>query len=387
MNKNILEIQLIRGFCVFFIIIGHITGNLITWSAPGPDTFFQYFDGTTTLDVFFALSGFVICRLLLTDLGKANNVHQSLQISSVFWLRRIWRLLPAAWLWLALILLMTAFFNSSGAFGSFKDAWAGALSAFLQIANFKFIDCWDEEYFCGPSFPYWTLSLEEQFYLFLPLFMIFSKRWFLPCISVLLFTQMFIPFLTFSPALRVQGLLLGILLAFWSLSPSYKIFEPTFLKNKWASRAMMVTMLTLMCVVSHRIIPSYAVHQISSVIGVIMIFITTWNAGYLFADKWVYGIGLWLGDRAYAMYLCHIPVMYMTREIAFRILGPEVSLGPQHFWYLVPAALVLIVLLSDLTFRLVERPLRSKGVVIAKGRSARFAEERATEAAKTPPAA
>lgn len=387
MNKNILEIQLIRGFCVFFIIIGHMTGNLITWSAPLTDTFYQYFDGTTTLDVFFALSGFVICRLLLNDLGKANTTQQSLQISSVFWLRRIWRLLPAAWLWLALILLMTAFFNTSGAFGSFKDAWAGALSAFLQIANFKFIDCWDEGYFCGPSFPYWTLSLEEQFYLFLPLFMIFSKRWFLPCISILLFTQMFIPALTFSPELRVQGLLLGILLAFWSLTPSYKIFEPTFLKNKWASRAMMLTLFTLMCTVSHRIIPSYAVHQVSSLIGVIMIFITTWNVGYLFADKWVYGLGLWLGDRAYAMYLCHIPVMYMVREIAFRILGPDVSLGPQYFWYLVVPTLVLIVFLSDMTYRLVERPLRSKGVGIARGMSERFAEERAAESLKTPAAA
>ena len=77
--------------------------------------------------------------------------------------------------------------------------------------------------------------------------------------------------------------------------------------------------------------------------------------------------------------------MYMPRKIAFRILGPEVSLGPQYFWHLVPAALVLIVLLSYLTFRLVERPLRSKGVVIAKGRSASFAEERATEARQDSP--
>ena len=150
---------------------------------------------------------------------------------------------------------------------------------------------------------------------------------------------------------------------------------------------MMLTLFTLMCTVSHRIIPSYAVHQVSSLIGVIMIFITTWNVGYLFADKWVYSLGLWLGDRAYAMYLCHIPVMYMVREIAFRVLGPDVSLGPQYFWYLVVPTLVLIVFLSDMTYRLVERPLRSKGVGIARGMSDRFAEERAAESLKTPPAA
>jgi peptidoglycan/LPS O-acetylase OafA/YrhL len=48
---------------------------------------------------------------------------------------------------------------------------------------------------------------------------------------------------------------------------------------------------------------------------------------------------------------------------------------------------VLIVFLSDMTYRLVERPLRSKGVGIARGMSDRFAEERAAESLKTPPAA
>lgn len=106
---------------------------------------------------------------------------------------------------------------------------------------------------------------------------------------------------------------------------------------------MMLTPFALMCTVSNRIILSYAVHQVSSFIDVIMIFITTWNVGYLFADKWVYSPGLWLGDSAYASYLCHIPVMYMVREIAFRVLDHDVSLGPQYFWYLVVPPLVLLV--------------------------------------------
>jgi peptidoglycan/LPS O-acetylase OafA/YrhL len=376
MNKNIDEIQLIRGFCIFIIVVGHMNDNLITWNTPAVHTFYNYFDGTTGLDAFFALSGFVICRLLLNDLGKSESRHHSLQISGVFWLRRIWRLLPAAWLWLALIMIMTIFVNESGAFGSVRDAWGGALSAFLQVANFKLAHCWEERYFCGPSFPYWTLSFEEQFYLFLPLFMIFSGKWFVRAILLLLFTQFFIPALTLPPYFRIQAFLLGILLAVWSRSDSYRIFEPVFLRNNWARRIMLLTLLTLLCVTSYRVIPSYIVYQMSALIGAILVFIASYDANYLWQEGWLKNLGMWLGDRAYAMYLCHIPIFYLTREIAYQTLGPGVKLSPEHFWYLVPGALFLIFLASELTFRLVEKPLRSKGVEISRALKQRQGDER-----------
>jgi peptidoglycan/LPS O-acetylase OafA/YrhL len=87
--------------------------------------------------------------------------------------------LAAARLWLAIAVLLSIFANQSGAFGEIKSAWGGALSAFLQVANINFGDCWEGHYSCGPTFAYWSLSLEEQFYLFLPLLMIFSGKWLL----------------------------------------------------------------------------------------------------------------------------------------------------------------------------------------------------------------
>jgi peptidoglycan/LPS O-acetylase OafA/YrhL len=365
MNKNIEEIQLIRGFGIFIIMVGHMKGNLITWNSPYIKTFYSYFDGTTALDTFFALSGFVICRLLVNDLGKAKDSYHGLQISCVFWLRRAWRLLPAAWLWLALIMVMVIFTNESGAFGSVTDAWGGALSSFLQIANFKFSHCWQERYFCGPSFPYWTLSMEEQFYLFLPLFMIFSGKWFVRVLVLVAFTQFFIPALTLSPFFRLQAFLLGVLLAVWSNSASYKIFEPVFLKRNWARRTVLLTILTLLCVIDQQAIPGYLIFQVSAIIGTLMVFLASFDQGYLWKKSWLRPVGLWLGDRAYAMYLCHIPVYFLAREIAYQLLGPEVKLGPEHFWYMVPGALAMIFILSELTFSLVEKPLRSRGMRIS----------------------
>ena len=81
------------------------------------------------------------------------------------------------------------------------------------------------------------------------------------------------------------------------------------------------------------------------------------------------------------MYLCHIPLFYLTREIAFRILGPDVPLGPQHFWYLLLGSMTLIVVCAELTYSLLEKPLRRKGMLIAGEMMARQESERAAEKA------
>lgn len=378
MNRNINELQYLRGFGILVVMLHHMKGNLFTWNSVHLSTFYTYFAGTAALDMFFVLSGFVICRLLTNDLGRAQDRHHALQISCVFWLRRAWRLLPAAWLWLALAVLLTILVNESNAFGSVRDAWGGALAGFLQVANLKFGDCWLGGYFCGPTFPYWSLSLEEQFYIFLPLLMMFSGKWFLRIILVIAFTQFFVPALTLPSYIRLQGFLLGVLLGIWSHSPTYRIFEPVFLKNrKWVRLAVLSTLLLFMCSMNHRLVPGFMLFQLSAIIGALLVFIASFDEGYLWKEGWITKFGLWLGSRAYAMYLCHIPLFYLTREIAYRILGPDVKLGQEHFWYLLLGSLFLIVVLSELTFSLLEKPLRRRGMKISDQLTTRQQQERA----------
>jgi peptidoglycan/LPS O-acetylase OafA/YrhL len=272
MNRSINELQLLRGFGILVVMLHHMKDNLFTWSSVYLKTFYTYFAGTAALDMFFVLSGFVICRLLTNDLGKAENSLDSMQISCVFWLRRAWRLLPAAWLWLVIAVLLSIVANDSNAFGSVRDAWGGALSAFLQVANLKLAHCWTEGYFCGPTFPYWSLSLEEQFYIFLPLLMIFSGKWFLRILLAIAFTQFFVPVLTLTPFVRIQGFVLGVLLAIWSKSPTYRVFEPVFLKNRtWIRRLVLCTLLLWMCSMSTNIVPGFMLFQLSAIIGAILV--------------------------------------------------------------------------------------------------------------------
>jgi peptidoglycan/LPS O-acetylase OafA/YrhL len=365
MNKNINELQLLRGFGILTVMAHHMNGSLFTWGGPWLAKMKIYFAGTAALDMFFVLSGFLIFRLLHNDLGKAEDRFQSMQISCIFWLRRAWRLLPAAWLWLVIAMLLTLFANQSGTFGPVKDAWGGVLSAFLLVANFKFGDCF-LRYSCGPTFPYWSLSLEEQFYVFLPLLMIFSGKWMLRIILAIAFTQYFIPALTLPGYARLQGFLLGVLLGIWSQSPTYRIFEPVFLKNRrWVRRVVLCLLLGWMCSMNKNLIPPFLLAQLAALSGGFLVYFGSFDENYLWADGWLKKFGIWLGSRAYAMYLCHIPLFYLTREIAFRILGPEVPLGPEHFWYLLLGSMTLIVVCAELTYSLLEKPLRRRGMVIA----------------------
>jgi len=378
MNRNINELQLLRAFGILAVLVHHMNGNLFTWKSVPLQTFYTYFSGTAALDMFFVLSGFVIYRLLHHDLGKSEDRFHTFQITCIFWLRRIWRLLPAAWLWLAIAMLLSIFANESNAFSSVRNAWGGVLAAFLQVANLKFGVCWTTHTSCGPALAYWSLSLEEQFYVFLPLLMIFSGKWFVRILLLIAFTQFFVPALTLPAWLRLQGFLLGVLLGIWSHSPTYRIFEPVFLKNSpWARRVVLCLLLAWMCSLAGKIIPNFMLFQLAALCGAFLVFFASFDQNYLWADGWVKQFGLWLGSRAYSMYLCHIPLYYLTREIAFQVLGPEVALGPEHFWYLLLGSMTMIVVLSELTYTLLEKPLRRRGMVLTSEMASRQQEQRA----------
>jgi peptidoglycan/LPS O-acetylase OafA/YrhL len=376
MNKHIQEIQVLRAVGIIVVMVHHMDYNLFPWESVTRATFYTFFGGEAALEMFFTLSGFVIARLLFESLGRADNLYESLQVSCVFWLRRAWRLLPAAWLWLIITVLLTIFLNDSGVFGSVRSAWGGAVAAFLQVANLRFGDC-IFNYECGATFPYWSLSLEEQFYIALPLLLIFSGKWFLRILLVLLVTQMFIGPLILPTYIRLHGFVLGVLLAIWSQSPSYKIFEPVYLGGHKIRRwFVLCTLLGLYCSMNSSLVPQFMVHQLSTVVGGMLVFIASFNSNYLWADGWFKSFGLWLGDRAYAMYLCHIPLFLLTKELALRLIGSEQVLGPEHFWYMLIGSLSMVVVASELTFRLVEVPLRAKGMAISKELQRKQAEDK-----------
>ena len=118
MKKRIDDIEVLRAFAVILVIVEHMHFNLFAWNTPALESFYRYFGGWTGVDLFFAISGFVIARDLVPRLRGAGDRQAYVGVTLVFWVRRCWRLLPSAWTWLAIILLASVFFNRSGAWGS-----------------------------------------------------------------------------------------------------------------------------------------------------------------------------------------------------------------------------------------------------------------------------
>ena len=118
--------------------------------------------GQLGVTVFFVISGLLICSRLLEE----ERVAGSISLKS-FYIRRLFRIQPAAFTYLGTIALLSA-----ASVIPFKSgAW---ISALLAFRNYYPHYLWD-----APGAPYtnhfWSLAVEEHFYLVLPLLLIVTR--------------------------------------------------------------------------------------------------------------------------------------------------------------------------------------------------------------------
>ena len=146
------DIQGLRALAVLLVILDH--------AKIGP-----FHGGFVGVDVFFVISGFLITGLLVSEAertGRASLLG--------FYARRARRILPAA----TLVLIVTvaasiAFLSAVEAKGAIEDAvWVTFFAA-----NFKFArdgtDYFQNDTPPSPFQHYWSLAVEEQFYVVWPL--------------------------------------------------------------------------------------------------------------------------------------------------------------------------------------------------------------------------
>jgi peptidoglycan/LPS O-acetylase OafA/YrhL len=153
------DIDGLRGIAVLLVVLFHAH---ITFRG-----------GFVGVDVFFVISGYLITTLMMKDFAAGT-------FSLVdFWERRIRRIFPA-------LAVMTLFTVAAGAVLLFPDALqklgASLVAQVLLISNLYF---WNDSsgYFAGPAeeqplLHTWSLAVEEQFYLFMPLLcLLLFRRW------------------------------------------------------------------------------------------------------------------------------------------------------------------------------------------------------------------
>ncbi|HTV84702.1 MAG TPA: acyltransferase [Dyella sp.] len=357
------DIECLRALAVIGVVIHHMQGNLFYPNLPLLTRLSQYVQTWCGVDLFFAISGFVIARSLLPPLAAASgNMSTQWQVIAAFWIRRAWRLLPSAWLWLALMLLASIVANRSGAFQSVHANLMATAAGVFNVANIRFGQS-IFRYFYGASFVYWSLSLEEQFYLVLPWLVVCLRRYFPWVLAILLAIQLPMDRSIMMMQFRTDALGLGVLLAMASRTVFYTRIEPRILGHlRGSGAALLVLALSGMALLA-KLNPKHSSYTIGgiAIIATVLVWMASYNANYLVRQGWLKRALVWVGNRSYAIYLCHVPIFFLLREYCFR-------LGIQHApaWQLSAAAAVLIAVTAALNFRYVEQPLRRHGREVAR---------------------
>ena len=152
------DIEGLRGVAVLLVVLFH-AGLPVAGGFIG-------------VDVFFVISGFLITRLLLREHERTGRVSLSR-----FYARRIRRLLPAAAV--VVVLSLGATWVLVGPLDR-PDVVADGASAALSVSNIRFALSYGD-YFAAISQPspflhFWSLSVEEQFYLVWPALLLLAGR-------------------------------------------------------------------------------------------------------------------------------------------------------------------------------------------------------------------
>ncbi|MBX3286417.1 MAG: acyltransferase [Actinobacteria bacterium] len=132
----------------------------------------RFSGGFVGVDVFFVVSGYLVTQLLLRDLGDGGGIDLRR-----FYARRVRRLLPAA----AVVLVTTAVvFTVVGSPAEWRDAEDAMRAAALYVSNWFFLaratDYFAADIATNPVLHFWSLAVEEQFYIAWPLVLLGLHR-------------------------------------------------------------------------------------------------------------------------------------------------------------------------------------------------------------------
>ena len=355
----IADIQILRAVAIIFVMVQHSLFNLV-FDVPWLSRIMQHAQLWCGVDLFFVISGYLIAGGLL----RAWQAAPARQVLWRFWLRRAFRLWPAAWFCLALMLLGSLVLTNPPIFNTFQVNFRSALAGVLAYANIRFAAHPFEPY--GPSYPYWSLSLEEQFYAALPLVMLVCRRW-LPWAMVLgIAVQFPLAHSRLFMFLRTDALLWGVLLACWARSDLFTRLCPPIL-SRWPGLGLVVlaAILALMVFMSpiFDTAPPYAI-GIIAMAAAFAVWLAAQNRD-IFHTGHLQSPLLWVGSRSYVLYLLHVPVFQCAAAISHHFGASDAIFGTLIDLRSTVICCPLLIAAAEFTHCIVEKPCRAYGKRLA----------------------
>jgi len=336
MNR-ILEIQGLRALAALLVVIYH--ADFI----PG---------GFIGVDIFYVISGYLITGLILREIQSSGGLNLK-----NFYQRRIKRLLPAS----VLVLIITAFISYL-ILPPIQRAELGrnVLAVGLLVSNYAFA-FWETDYQnlgANPSalIHYWSLAVEEQFYLIWPIFILLISRMGVRKIKWAIFSVFAIS-LIFS-IWQTQS---SSILAFYSLhtrawelaAGALILFIPKPIKalldkNQKILALFGLGLITYATIIFNSQTPFPGLFALLPVIGTFLLIASIGAWPKLMRQLSNNKTTQWLGAISYSLYLWHWPALLLPSIYLERaLLASEKIL-----------CVIITIILAHLTYKFVEQPIR-----------------------------
>ena len=299
----------LRALAVGAVVVFHLGGGWL----PG---------GYLGVSLFFTLSGFLITRNLLLEHERNGGI--SLR---AFWGRRARRLLPAAWVTLAVVTVVSVVRPWLGREMGFAPG--DVIASLCNVANWWFLAS-DTSYaalFRSPSpvLHFWSLAIEEQAYLLMPLVVIACLRgrggarrvaWVAALAALVSFSLPFVRTMSvdrvyYGTDTRLGEILVGIVLAAWLHHRPQRAGRPL---------VTVAGMVGLVVFAGACLQVGEGARRIAS--GLLPFIAATscvlvWSA--LHHDGFISAIGrnrvvAWVGAASYGIYLVHWPIIVALRS-------------------------------------------------------------------------
>ena len=353
-TRYIRSLDGLRGIAVLAVIAYHFN---FTWASGG----------LLGVTIFFVLSGYLITNLLLIEYERNDKINLK-----NFWVRRARRLLPG---------MITVLFFITAWATLFAQPFLDRLRDDFFPALFYYSNWWyifqDLSYFEAMSTPsllthFWSLAIEEQFYIIWPLLLVaafqcrLSKKQVVNLTLLLSLLSALLMALFYSPTTdpsrvyygtdtRAFSLLIGAALAF--IWPSHKMSNsiPVSLRRTIdviGTVCLIAILILILCVNQYDSFLYQGGMLLVSLLTALLLAVLIHPASKLSATMTFKPL-TWVGERSYSIYLWHYPIILLT--------SPQISTNDASLVRIL-FQVVLTIVFAALSYRYIENPIR-KGAI------------------------
>ncbi len=339
-----LRLDVLRGLAILLVLGRHLPeGTTVMSGLLVHACGFWYKIGWSGVDLFFVLSGFLVSGLLFREYQKEGSIRLGR-----FLMRRTLRIWPAFYV-MTFITLALVFRTVSP----------------MQIMS--------ELFFLQSYIPHiwkhtWTLAVEEHFYLFLGILLLFLSKqkkadpfgllqWVWAAAAVgCLFLRLDIPYGDMWPFarthLRIDGLLFGVLLSYYYCFHGEKLGR-WVRARRWvlaASAVIVLSPIFFLHLGVEPFIPRFGLTCTYLGYGLILLLVVCAKGPA--SGNILQKIMAWIGVRSYSIYLWHLPVCFFIAQPLSRSVG-----GVAGLWLAIGVYLASSIIAGWISYRWIERPV------------------------------